>query len=139
MKVDMQKILCAFCKIERQVYIKKTVGWTNVGLSFFAASLMMFVIWRGFDPRVVILFVVFLVLSEIFLRMRWRMKLTCPHCGFDPVLYKVNREEAAKRVKAHLDELRASGQYLLKQKNPFQNLPVVKVKSDSSRALAPES
>ena len=120
-----QKIFCAFCRLERRVYTKKSIDWTNVLLAFVAASLMMFILWQGPDARMIIFFVLFLACAEVFIRIRWRMSLPCQHCGFDPLLYKIDREETVRRVKAHLDQLKASGTYLMKSQNPFAHLPVI--------------
>ena len=90
----------------------------------------MFAIWRGFDARVTVIFVIFIAVAEVFVRTRWRMSLPCPHCGFDPLLYKTNRPEAVKRVKAKLDDLRLSGKHLLKQNNPFLHIPKVEMSKD---------
>lgn len=139
MKNISQKIFCAFCRLERNVFIKKGISWTNVLLSFLGASLAMFLIWRSLDPRVVVFFVFFVAIAEVFVRTRWRMGLPCPHCGFDPLLYKTNRAEAVKRVKVKLDELRHSGQYLLRQNNPFLHIPSVtsdKNKSPKEKSTA---
>lgn len=121
-----QKIFCAFCRLERKVYSKKSIDWTNVALSFLSSTLVMYGIWQGWDGRIAIIFVIFLIFSEVFVRMRWRMSLPCPHCHFDPLVYKRDKFEAMSRVKTHLEGLRASGKYLLKQNNPFQHLPIVK-------------
>jgi hypothetical protein len=77
--------------------------------------------------------VIFIAVSEVFVRLRWRMSLPCPHCSFDPLTYKTNRAEAVKKVQAHLLQLKQSGRYLMKSQNPFQNLAVVKVKSDDKK------
>lgn len=132
-----QKIYCAFCKLERHIYVKKHANWTNVALSFFAATLLMMLVWREWDPRVVVFSVVFIAIAEVFVRVRWRMGLPCPHCDFDPLLYKTNREAAVQRVKAKLAHLKQSGQYLLKKNNPFQNIATIKMKSDDLNKKRP--
>jgi hypothetical protein len=133
MKNISQKIFCAFCRLERNVNTKKNVDWTNVALSLFAALVAMMGIWGGFDPRVVIVFVIFIAIAEVFVRLRWRMSLPCVHCNFDPLLYKVDRAESVRRVQKRLDYLRHSGQHLLKQNNPFQNIPIVRVDSETKK------
>lgn len=125
MKIS-QKIFCAFCRLPRKVVVKKRSDWTNVALSLLSAGIFMFFIWRALDPRIVILFMICIFFSEVFIHIRWRMNMPCPHCGFDPLLYKSDREAAAEKVKIKLAQVRASGQYLLKQNNPFQNLPSFK-------------
>ena len=44
--------------------------------------------------------------AEIFILVRWRLSIPCPHCGFDPVVYKKKPEVAAAQVKAFLDQRR---------------------------------
>jgi hypothetical protein len=128
-----QKIYCAFCRLERRVYVKKSISWTNVVLSFFAASLLMFSIWQRLEARMVIFFVIFLAVSEVFVRLRWRMSMPCPHCGFDPVLYKTDREETVRKVTEHLAQLKKSGSYLLKSQSPFENLPSRKAQPENTK------
>lgn len=120
-----QKVYCAFCRLERNVCSKKHLGWTNVVLCALVSILAMTLIWGEFDPRVIIIFAVAAIIGEIFVRMRWRMTLPCPHCAFDPLLYKTNRSEASARVKVKLDSVKANGGHLLKANNPFQYLPSV--------------
>ncbi len=85
----------------------------------------MFLVWQRLDPRGVLFFVLFIMGSEVFVRLRWRMSLPCPHCAFDPLLYKTNREESVKRVKARLEQVRSSQKFLLRTQNPFEKLPIV--------------
>src|SRR6185437_7785682 len=110
-------------RLERKVCMKKTSGWTNVLSALLAAFLIMLAVWQTFDPRVVMIFVTFLVAGEVFVRIRWRLSLPCPHCEFDPALYKTDRAETVRRVKAKLAEVRASGSHLFKMQNPLENLP----------------
>jgi len=126
-----QKIFCAFCRLERNVCVKKSMGWTNVALSFLAASLLMFIVWQALDARMILFFVIFLAIAEVFVRLRWRMSLPCPHCAFDPLLYKQDRSETVRRVKSHLGELKKSGRYLMRTQNPFEKLPSVVRKPDT--------
>lgn len=138
-----ERVLCAFCRLERRVYIKKSIDWTNVLTAALAAVLAMFVVWQQIEPKAVIFFVVFLAMAEVFIRLRWRMSLPCPYCAFDPLLYKIDKEETVKRVKAKLDQVRASGHHLFKTQNPLENLPVVHKNSKEGlgdrRALTPQS
>jgi len=133
MKKISQKIFCAFCRLERTVSIKRSVDWTNGLLAFLASLVVMYSAWGRFDARVVIFFVLFLGIAEIFIRIRWRVSLPCPHCDFDPLLYKTDRGLAVKRVQHRLDFLRHSGQHLLKQNNPFLHIPIVRVNSETKK------
>ena len=84
----------------------------------------MVLIWREFDPRALMIFVVYLAIAEIFVQIRWRMSLSCRQCGFDPVIYKKNAEVAAEKVKDHLLRRKQDPRYLLYE--PL-NLPVRRI------------
>lgn len=83
----------------------------------------MMAIWREYDPRVMIVFVVCLAIGEVFVQIRWRMAVQCKHCGFDPVLYKKAPDVAAEKVKIHLQRRKKDPQFLLA---PPLNLPARK-------------
>lgn len=68
-------------------------------LTMIASIFLMFGLWQAFDPRVIIFFIVGLSLAELFVQLRWRLSLTCPHCGFDPMLYLRKPDAAAEKVK----------------------------------------
>ena len=117
-----EKVYCAFCKLERGVCRKKHVSSTNVVLAALCSILLMYVIWAAFEPKVIIIFAIALMFAEVFVHLRWRLTMPCPHCHFDPVLYKRDREKASANVKIRLDALKASGGHLLKTNNPFQHI-----------------
>lgn len=116
---------CAFCKTERTIYAKKHVSFIDVGLAALASSLLMLALWQDFDPKVFVIFAFAAGFSEVFIQVRWRVSIPCPHCGFDPVLYKKNPEKAAKLVTAFLDRRREDPISLLR---PVPKLPVLKKK-----------
>jgi hypothetical protein len=60
--------------------------------------------FRGFDPRGILIFIGFMVVTEIFLQVRWRLSLTCRFCGFDPILYSKDISAAVAKVQRRLDE-----------------------------------
>lgn len=132
---SFEKAFCAFCKLERKVCRKKHVTWTNVVTAFLTSVCLMFLFWGGFEPKVIILLATTTIIAEVFVHLRWRLSLSCPHCQFDPLLYKRNPQLASQQVKAHLDFVKTSGQHLLKTNNPFQNLPKIS-KSELSAAEA---
>lgn len=121
---------CAFCKSPRRIYRKKNISVMNVLASLMAAVVVMFAIWHEFDPRAIIAFVVCLAISETFVQIRWRLAVVCRTCGFDPILYVKNPEEAAKKVKFQLDARKEDPKYLLAK--PL-NLPAISV--EKSKAL----
>jgi hypothetical protein len=126
-----ENVYCAFCKLKHVVYRAKHVHWTNVLLAAGLSFLMMWGFFQGVDGRVVVFFSAFIIVAETFVYFRWRFSLRCPHCAFDPILYKTDRKKCVAVVRSHLDELQKSGKYLLRQNNPFQNLPV-RTASDSA-------
>ncbi len=117
-------IYCAFCRSPRRVPSSKRIGLRHIVGAFLAAALTMVLIWQEFDPRVLMVFVVFVASAEIFVQIRWRMSLSCRQCGFDPVIYKKNAEVAAEKVKDHLLRRKQDPRYLLYE--PL-NLPVRRV------------
>ncbi len=121
-KKTNQKCFCAFCKNQRRVYRKKHIDWTNVLMSFVSSTLLMVALWQGFQPEIILFFVVLVVASEILIQVRWRMSLPCPHCGFDPLLYTRKPEEAARRVVNFIENQRETPQYWLKG-DPLRQLP----------------
>ncbi len=120
---QLNRVYCAFCRLPRTSYLKKHVNWTNVAQSLLVAVLLMYLVWQQFEARVVIFFILSLSLGEIFLQIRWRLTVVCPHCGFDPVLYVHSPDKAAQRVMKKLEDKKESGDFLLKTNNPFQSLP----------------
>ncbi len=90
----------------------------------------MYVLWEGLDPRAGIFFVLFLICSEIFVQARWRLSVICQSCGFDPILYKKNQNQAAQNVKIFLAEKKKNPENLLRK--PL-NLPVLKVNTNSEK------
>ncbi|MCB0356973.1 MAG: hypothetical protein KDD40_08205 [Bdellovibrionales bacterium] len=86
----------------------------------------MYIMWQGFDAKVSVVFVFCLIFAEAFVKLRWRLSIVCPHCGFDPVIYTKNPDVACQKVKKRLADRRESGDYLLSSNDPFRNLPKLK-------------
>jgi hypothetical protein len=115
-------VFCAFCRHERTIYERKHVGVLHAAAAVALSVLLSLGLWGHFDGRGFLIFTLLLFVSEVFVYFRWRTSLPCPHCSFDPVLYKKDRARCAREVKAHLDILKQSGRVLLKRKNPFAHL-----------------
>jgi hypothetical protein len=98
-----KRCFCAFCRSERVVYRKKHISLIDGSLAAAASFLLGFIVWQDFDPRILMFFAFGLGLAELFIQVRWRLSIACPHCGFDPVLYKRNKPLAAERVRAFLE------------------------------------
>ena len=94
---------CAFCKNKRTVYRKKSIGPVAILGAFLCSMVMMILIFKEFDPRFMIFFVILLAISEIFVQLRWRLTIVCRHCNFDPVLYLKDTEKAVAKVREKLD------------------------------------
>jgi hypothetical protein len=109
------------------VYKSRRIGWPHIIAAALGAVLVMLAFWQEFDPRVTVIFVIFLAVAEAFVQLRWRLSVPCKQCGFDPVLYKKRPEVAAEKVKVHLQRRREDPRYLLA--TPL-NLPVRKVSAD---------
>ncbi len=122
---------CAFCKSQRSLYKKKHIDWTNVLLSVLASVLVSLIFWQGFDPRLIVIFSLSLMLAEIFVQVRWRLGLSCPHCGFDPVLYLKNPESAALRVKLFFEGRQSDPRFIF-SKSPLWSL--LKARQPQKRA-----
>lgn len=95
-----------------------------------ASVVVMFALWQQYDPRVMVVFVVCLAISEIFVKIRWRLSVVCRSCGFDPVLYLKAPDQAAAKVREQLDVRRQDPKYLLAK--PL-NLPAIT--ADKAKAL----
>lgn len=102
----------------------------NILGSALASVVIMFALWQQYDPRVMVAFVVCLAISEVFVKIRWRLSVVCRVCGFDPVLYLKAPEQAASKVKEQLDVRRQDPKYLLAK--PL-NLPAIP--ADKAKAL----
>ncbi|MCB0378849.1 MAG: hypothetical protein KDD33_10175 [Bdellovibrionales bacterium] len=114
------KVICAFCKLNHRVYKKNGISALDAFLLLAVSGLFSFLIWGTADPRSLAIFALLIVIGHIFYRIRWRESVKCPHCGFDPVLYKRAPEEAAQKVKAFLSSRKDNPQYLLRPQPRIQ-------------------
>ncbi len=104
---------CAFCRSPRKVYVKKSISLLNIFTSAIAAAAMTYIIWQEVDPRGLLFLLCLLVVSEIAIQIRRRISLICKHCGFDPIIYIKNPEQAAEKVKLFLEKRKEDPNYLL--------------------------
>jgi len=103
---NSRRCFCAFCRSTRIVYTKRHISVIDIVMAAVASIAIRIMVWQDLDPRACIFFALALGLAEIFIVFRWRLSIACPHCGFDPVLYKRSSEKAALRVTAHMSERR---------------------------------
>ncbi len=111
--VRLKTVYCAFCRSSRRVYSNRGVTLGHLVGGLIWAVIFTYGYFRELDFRGVFIFLVILAVSEIFLRIRWRLQIVCPHCGFDPVLYLKDPEMAATRVRVFLEERRLDPSFLL--------------------------
>jgi hypothetical protein len=113
---------CAFCRQPRIVYRKRHVSVADIALSALTAVLLSFIFFQDFDPRAMMFFALSIGVAELFVVFRWRLSIACPHCGFDPVLYRRKPDLAAARVK---DYYRQRLEDPLSSFSPPPKLPVL--------------
>ncbi|MBC7464958.1 MAG: hypothetical protein H7256_03110 [Bdellovibrio sp.] len=91
----------------------------------FLSVLITHVVYKSFDPRGLAIVGLFLLVGEIFTQVKWRASMTCQNCGFDPVLYVKDQEQAGLKIKAFLERRADSPAHLLRPaiKLPTQRAP----------------
>ncbi len=108
--------LCVFCRLNHRVYLKKEVSLFDGLLLLLITGILAYAIWGGPDLRSLLIFFSMAFAFQVFLRVRYRESLKCPHCGFDPILYKNDSAKAAEKVSGFLESRKNNPQYLLKPK-----------------------
>ena len=132
---NRQDCYCAFCKSPRKVYTKKSIGVVDILASALGATVVMYGVWQELDPRAILFFILFLALSETFVKLRWRLNMACRQCGFDPILYLKNSDAAVEKVKMRLGERAADPNSLLA--SPLRIPRISRVRADeNAKALA---
>ncbi len=106
-KKDYWEFYCPICKMQRRSFYWPSPRVKHYArLAFFIACLAG-LLWpfMGFKGA----FIGFPVWAafEFFYRARARQSLICPHCGFDPYLYKFDVKLARKKVEQFFEEKKA--------------------------------
>ncbi|WP_148284967.1 hypothetical protein [Pseudobdellovibrio exovorus] len=105
------------------MYVNKHLGLMDVlGLVLLGITLT-YAIFKGLDPRGLLIVGLLLIVAETFAQTRWRTSMICRNCGFDPVVYVRSPEQAGLKIKAFLDRRSESPEHLLR---PPVVLPVKK-------------
>ncbi len=118
-----EKRFCAFCKNSRTYYLKRDISFFDFVGCALASLAVMALVWQDFNIKVFYFFVFSITTSEILVRLRWRMKVICDFCGFDPILYKRDSKSAAEKVSRFLELRKTDSGMLLK---PYPKLAVLK-------------
>ena len=114
---------CAFCKVERKVYAHKHLTLVSIIGLVLLGLVMTLTVFKTLDPRGLFIVGTLLIISEIFSQTKWRTSMICRNCGFDPVVYVRNPEQAGLKIKAFLEMRKDSPDFLLR---PPVVLPVKK-------------
>ena len=109
-----EKVFCSFCRVPNKVYKNKHITPLAMLAFGFVSVLFSFLVWEEFNFVALGIFLVLCFWTEFFTRSKWRQSLKCTTCGFDPVIYRHNPEDAAKIVKEFLENRKEDPNYLLK-------------------------
>ncbi len=123
---------CAFCKVERKVYLSKHLSLIGVISLSLLSVVLTYALFRDLDVRGLSILSMLLILGEIFQQTKWRTSMICRNCGFDPVMYIKDPNAAGLKIKAFLDRRKDSPESLLK---PAVLMPVKKVKKGINLSL----
>lgn len=135
MKSGLHAVFCAFCRQPRRRESRRSIGLAHLGLCASAAFFLSFVIFQEIDPRGILIFCVFFILTEIFVRLRWRLAVACPYCHFDAITYKKDPSRALQQVKTRLEEVKSDPEMAFSPRNPYKTLPKLKVKKETQEWL----
>lgn len=109
-----EKRFCAFCKNLRTYYIKRDISFFDFLICALASLAAMALVWQDFNIKVFFFFGFSIICTEILVRLRWRMRVICDICGFDPILYKRDPTSAAEKVNGFRENRKSDPQMLLK-------------------------
>jgi len=74
-----------------------------------------YTVYKSLDPRGLFFIGILLLTGEAFTQTKWRTSMVCRNCGFDPVIYVRNPEQAGLKIKAFLDKRAESPAHLLRR------------------------
>lgn len=128
MSINSRERFCAFCRSPKRIYPKRRLGLVNFSIALFASLLFMYLLWHDFDARVVVIFAVCVAFGELFVQFRWRLSVICQNCGFDPVLYLKNSDQACSRVREHMENLKLDPNKILRRRPVLPSLTAERAK-----------
>lgn len=132
MLISRKSCYCAFCKVERKVYAKKHLSLVDVLGLVGLGMVLTLTIFKTLDPRGLAIVATILVVAELFSQTKWRTSMICRNCGFDPVVYVRNPEQAGLKIKAFLEKRSQMPEFLLR---PPVVLPVKKESKGKNLSL----
>lgn len=110
---------CAFCKVVRKVYAHKHLSLVDILGLVFLGIIATYAVFKSLDPRGLFFVSFLLIIGEAFAQAKWRTSMICRNCGFDPVIYIQNPEQAGLKIKAFLDTRAESPEHLLRPPVPL--------------------
>ncbi len=105
---------CAFCKNPRKVYAHKHLSLVGILGLVGLGVVITYTVYKTLDPWGLGLIGMFLIVGELFSQTKWRTSMICRNCGFDPVVYVRNPEQAGLKIKAFLEHRSDLPEYLLR-------------------------
>lgn len=124
----VHKAFCSFCTLPLKIYGKQHVVLKELAVFSFVSVVFTFLVWGEFHFAGLLVFAVLTTTAELIHRMRWRASVKCKACGFDPVIYKNNPEQAAALVKTQLAARKVDPLYMLKPQPKIK--PVIRKVKD---------
>ena len=73
-----------------------------------------YTVFKSLDPRGLAIVGTLLIVSELFSQTKWRTAMICRNCGFDPVVYVRDPEQAGLKIKAFLERRGEDPEFLLR-------------------------
>ena len=105
---------CAFCKVERKVYKFKHLALLDIFGLIILGITITYAVYKNLDSRGLFFIGLLLLIGEAFAQAKWRTSMVCRNCGFDPVIYVRNPEQAGLKIRAFLDTRAESPAHLLR-------------------------
>ncbi len=87
------------------------------------------------DPRGLFIVGTVLLVAELFSQMKWRTAMICRNCGFDPIIYLRNPEQAGLKIKAFLEKRSESPLNLMRKPIQQPAGPPEKLKKGENLSL----
>ena len=95
---EFWQFYCPICKTERRTFYWPSPRKRHIVQVVGGAIALSMILWTFLGFKGVFLGFPLFAAFDFFYRLRARQSLICPHCGFDPYLYKFNADLAKKKV-----------------------------------------
>ena len=123
------QVFCPLCRLKHRVYTKKDISFFQLLALFFLSGVLSVAIWGYAQMQFALVSLCFFIslasCLQLFLRIRFRQSLSCPHCGLDVKIYSGNKKKARLKVKNFLECRSENLDYLLKPNPNFKSKPQV--------------